>query len=157
MKLKTSFQTELDYEVKPDGWSYLVKPLRFFSHRFNRTWEAGKGFPTDRASAEFMGFKLIGKSERPWVGHDFLFATGDVGLFGAGIVLYDMLRVEGNGWFPSLIFSAFATIHPKAVKSYLAHRKEKTLAVKFLKGLSQVQHEQPRQALPSNQDGQTSK
>jgi len=134
--VKTAFLTQLSYEVRPDGVSYLTKPLRFYSHRFERTWEAPREFPTDRASAELFGFKLIGKSESPWVGHDFLFANGEVGLLGAGLVLFDLMRAEGETKFKSAVFSLVATFHHKAVKAYRAHRRGNTAAAKFLRLLN---------------------
>lgn len=133
--MKSVILSELSTVLTANGMHELTVPFRFFSHRLNRIVEVPAGFPTDFASARIGNWQLLGHTERPAVAHDWLFATGEVGLILAGLVFYDLLRAEKETRWRSCLYALAATITPGARKAWKAHRRGTTPGARFVESL----------------------
>jgi Protein of unknown function (DUF1353) len=133
--MKTAILTPLDLE-KRGSWHYVTKPFRFASARAYYVYEVPPGFPTDLASARVGNWQLMGTTEEPAVAHDYLYATGQAGKLGADLIFYDLLRAAKTPRWKAVPYVAVVMI--AAWPAWRAHRRGKTLASRFLRGLELV-------------------
>ncbi len=131
--MKNAFLTRLTLEDDGNGSYRHAAPFRFFSRRIGRVVEIPRGFPTDLASARIGNWQLRGETERAAAIHDLLFATGEVGIYLAGLIFYDFLRISGVGRLKATIYALAATFTPGARKAWHSHRAGHSKAAKFLR------------------------
>lgn len=136
MKTKPSFLTDILTAPAPDldeGFHRVTEPLRFYSKVTGGVIEVPKGFPTDFASLRVGDLQLRGKTDRPAVLHDYLYAEGARSKIAADIIFYEACRSEGLNVFRAGIRFLAVLWSKKAKSAYQAHRKGATHATKFLR------------------------
>jgi len=110
--------------------------LRYFSGIHGRMIEVPKNFPTDFASFRIGDFQLRGKTDRPAVLHDWLYASGECSRFIADLTFYAACRSEGLGRFRAGLRCAAVMLFSPARKAWQAHRRGTTPGARFYKALN---------------------
>lgn len=113
----------------------LCEPLRYFSAMSGHAIEVPRGFPTDFASCRIGDLELRGKTDRPAVVHDWLYAQGIRGKVACDLVFYEACRAEGLGVFRSGLRFAAVLAAPAAHKAWRAHRRGNTPGARFCAAL----------------------
>jgi len=127
--------------TKPDttlgsDFSRLVDPLRFYSRITGRVIHIPRGFPTDFASFRIGDLQLRGKTDRPAVVHDWIYANGNHRKWLADLIFYEACRSEGMGRFRAGLRCAAVLFAPAAHKAWKAHRRGITPGARFVKALT---------------------
>ena len=133
-KITPGFKTELVAKPSPeDGpeFSRLKENLVFISGISGRKYVTKRGFPTDYASFRIGDFQLRGKTDRPSVLHDDLYASGLHYKWFADILFYEACRLEGLNRFRASIRFLGVFLAPKAHKAWRAPRGGDTPGARF--------------------------
>jgi len=116
-------------------FSTLHEPLRFFSGIRGGMIHVPRGFPTDFASLRIGDLHLRGKTDRPAVVHDWLYASGDGWKCAADLVFYEACRIEGLGRVRAGLRFIAVLASPGAHRAWRAHRRGTTPGARFVKAL----------------------
>ena len=139
--IKAAFLTELytdpAHDIGPE-FSRIRnrKPFKFLSAIRGQVIEVPPRFPTDFASFHIGDLQLRGKTDKPAVIHDWLYAKGDTRKWLADIIFYEACRVEGMSKFRASIRFLAVFLTPAAHRAWRAHRRGNTPGAKFIKSLT---------------------
>ena len=127
--------------TKPDtalgaDFSRLVDPLRFYSRITGRVIHIPRGFPTDFASFRIGDLQLKGKTDRPAVVHDWIYANGNHRKWLSDLIFYEACRSEGMGRLRAGLRCAAVLFAPAAHRAWKAHRRGITPGARFVKALT---------------------
>ena len=141
MKRAPRFTTQIYSKAAPQhgpGFVTLMVPLRYESRILGCPVSVPRGFPSDFASFRIGDLHLGGRTDRPAVVHDSLYARGTEWKTVADLVFYEACRAEGLGRFRAGLRFLAVWASPTARKAWNAHRKGVTPATRFLKALNGV-------------------
>jgi len=133
---RPGFQTILQTHPAPThgaAFHSLEQPLRYRSGITGRLISVPRGFPTDFASLRIGDLHLRGKTDRPAVIHDWLYASGSVWKCVADVVFYEACRFEGLGRIRAGLRALAVLVSPTAHRAWRAHRKGNTPGARFHK------------------------
>lgn len=117
-------------DLKPP-FHRLREPLRYFSRGSCGLIEVPRGFPTDFASCRIGDLELRGKTDRPAVVHDWLYASGERGKIACDLIFFEACRAEGLGRFRAGLRCVAVLAMPAAHKAWRAHRRGTTPGARF--------------------------
>jgi len=135
-KLAPGFKTDLLAKPSPEdgpNFSRLTQNLVFISGISGRKYVTKRGFPTDYASFRIGDFQLRGKTDRPSVLHDDLYASGLHYKWFADVLFYEACRLEGLGKIRAGARFLVVLLFPAAHRAWRAHRKGNTPGARFHK------------------------
>lgn len=136
--VKAGFKGPIYSDPSPsDGKNFyrLTKALTYHSRITGRIVSVPNNFPTDFASFRIGDLELRGKTDRPAVVHDWLYASGVHRKWLADLIFYEACRTEGMGRIRAGLRCAAVLIAPTARKAWKAHRKGNTPGARFVRAL----------------------
>jgi len=131
-----AFLTQLFTKPGEGGFVHLVDPLRYYSRITGRVIHVPRNFPTDFASFRIGDLQLRGKTDRPAVVHDWLYASGTHRKWLCDLLFYEACRSEGMGRFRAGIRCAAVLFAPTAHRAWKAHRRGTTPGARFVRALT---------------------
>lgn len=136
--IRPGFKDELYTAPAPSdgpGFKRLTERLRYRSRITGRVVSVPKDFPTDLASFRIGDLELRGRTDRPAVVHDWLYATGTHRKWLADFIFYEACRSEGMGRFRAGVRTAAVLFMPTAHRAWKGHRRGTTPGARFVRAL----------------------